>query len=214
MWAWVDDIRTGTERIHEIEASLLKPGVFIFFGKLIDPKNIDYGEILSTFDKMLPIYEYIESNGRGQRAKAAEGFTFKKTNVSLPQSKNYTLEKTEVETDARHSKIQEKLVNKLYKEYGADNVSPEHPIHGNKIDVAVNDKGKLIFYEIKTGPTARDCIRQALGQILDYAYWPGKKNAEKLCIVGENPVDKNTEKYLNYLNNTVGIKVDYLPIKM
>jgi hypothetical protein len=214
MWAWTGEIRTNTETLHEIESSLVKPKAFIFFGKLIDPKNINYGKILSTFDKMLPIYEYIESGNTDQKVKVVDTFTFKKTNVSLPQSRNYTLEQAEIEIDARHSKIQEKLVNKLNKEYGVDNVSLEHPIHGNKIDIVVNDNGKLVFYEIKTAPTARDCIRQALGQILDYAYWPGKKNAERLCIVGENLIDKNTENYVKYLNTKFGIKLDYLQIKL
>jgi hypothetical protein len=46
-----------------------------------------------------------------------------------------------------------------------------------KIDVVVNDNVGLYFYEIKTALTARDCIRQAMGQILYYDFWLGKQNA-------------------------------------
>jgi hypothetical protein len=216
MWVWIDGERSDTEIIHEIESSIVKPKTFIFFGKLIDLKNIDYDEILSTFDKMLPIYKNIETKETKPKIDKIENniFSFRKTSVSLPQTKNYSTKQVEIEIDIRHTKIQEKLVNKLFNEYGIDNVSLEHPLHGNKIDVVVNDNGKIIFYEIKTTPTARDCIRQALGQILDYAYWPGKKNAEKLVIVGENAIDKYTENYLNYLNNICGINLEYLQIKL
>jgi hypothetical protein len=214
MWSWVDGNRTSTEIVHEIASSIVKPKTFIFFGKLMDIKTLNYNTILSTFDKMLPIYKSIESNEMKIKTNLNSKFIFKKTDISLPQSRNYSAKQIEIEIDIRHSKIQENLVNELYKKYGINNVSLEHPIHGNKIDVVVNDDGKMIFYEIKTAPTARDCIRQALGQILDYAYWPGQKNAEELFIVGENSIDKRTEAYLYYLNKICGIKLKYLQIKL
>jgi hypothetical protein len=208
-WAWVDGKRTETEIIHEIDSSLVKPKTFIFFGKLINSKYIGYDEILSTFDKMLPIYEYIE-NPKTEISTKENPFVFKKTNASLPQSRNYTIKQIEIDIDIRHSKIQEKLVDDLFKRFGNDNVALEHPINGNKIDVVVNNNGMIYFYEIKTAPTARDCIRQALGQILDYAYWPGLKNADKLFIVGENKIDENTENYLNFLKTQCGVVLEYI----
>ena len=212
-WAWVDGERTETEVIHEIDSSLVKPKTFIFFGKLINSRHIDYDEILLTFDKMLPIYEYIEKPNTKILTKN-NPFIFKKTNVSLPQSRNYTRKQIEIDLDIRHSKIQEKLTDDLFKKFGNNNVSLEHPINGNKIDVVVNNNGMIYFYEIKTAPTARDCIRQALGQIFDYAYWPGLKNADKLFIVGENTIDKNTENYLSFLKKQYGVVLEYIQIKL
>jgi hypothetical protein len=212
-WAWVDGERTETEVIHKIDSSLVKPKTFIFFGKLINLRHIDYDEILATFDKMLPIYKYIEKSETKILTKN-NPFVFKKTNVLLPQSRNYTIKHIEIDLDIRHSKIQEKLVDDLFKKFGNNNVSLEHPINGNKIDVVVNDNGMIYFYEIKTAPTARDCIRQALGQIFDYAYWPGLRNANKLFIVGENTIDKNTENYLNFLKEQYGIILEYIQIRL
>jgi hypothetical protein len=216
MWALVDDEISDIEKIHEIEPSIVKPETFIFFGKLIDLKSLDYDEVLSTFDKMLPIYLYIEKKEAKPEIDKINKyiFSFKKTNVSLPHTKSYYTKQVEIEIDIRHTKIQEKLVNKLSKEYGNENVALEHPLNGNKIDVVVNDNGKRIFYEIKTASNARDCIRQALGQILDYAYWPGNKNADTLVIVGEKAIDKDTKNYLKYLNNKCRIKLEYLQIKL
>jgi hypothetical protein len=103
-WAWVDGKRTKTEIIHEIDSSLVKPMTFIFFGKLIDSRHIDYDEILAAFDKMLPIYEYIEKP-KSKTLTKNEPFVFKKTDVSLPQSRSYTKEQIEIDLDFRHSKI-------------------------------------------------------------------------------------------------------------
>ncbi|MCL2601264.1 MAG: hypothetical protein FWD91_00465 [Treponema sp.] len=217
MFAIVDGEWRETKIIHEIESSIVKSGTFIFFGEFMDIKNINYDKILETFDKMLPIYENIESIEQTeiiQEENVNNKFSFEKTNVSLPHSKVYTSKQLEIEIDIRHTKIQEKLVTELYKEYGKNNVSLEHPIYGYSVDVVVNNNGQLIFYEIKTAQTARDCIRQALGQILDYAYWPGQKNAEKLVIVGENQIDGKTQKYLDYLNNIFGNTLIYLQIKL
>jgi hypothetical protein len=212
-WAWVDGKRTKTEIIHEVDSSLVKPKAFIFFGKLIEIKNINYDEILVTFDKMLPIYKYIEEQ-KIKNTSNNDTFVFEKTNVSLPQSKKYTKVQTEIDIDIRHSKIQEKLVEKLYSKFGNDNVSLEHPINGNKIDVVVNNNEMIYFFEIKTALTARDCIRQALGQIIEYAYWPGQKNADKLFIVGENEIDKKTENYINFLKKQFRFDLEYLQIKL
>jgi hypothetical protein len=195
IWYYNGNGRSKTERIHEIGSELLNPHTFIFFGKLISIMNIDYDEILQTFDKMLPIYKYV-INGRSYiKQKLGNDiykFKFVKTNVSLPEKRKYTIREKSVDINVRHSIIQEKLVKQLMKKYGDENVSLEVPIFGNKIDVVVNDNGRTYFYEIKSALTARDCIRQAIGQILDYAYWPGQKNADKIFIVGEGALESNT----------------------
>jgi hypothetical protein len=218
MWACTLDGRTDIDPIHEIYSSLIQPHNFIFFGKLMDLSNINYNEILVTFDNMLLIYENILINNDNINIEnkniSISKLKFIKTNVKLPQERKYTREQMAVDIDIRHSKIQEFLVKKLIEKYGNKNVSLEHPIFGNKIDVVVNDNRGLYFYEIKTALTARDCIRQAMGQILDYGFWPGQQNAVKLFIVGEAIIDKNTEKYLQYLNDQFRLSLDYIRIKI
>jgi hypothetical protein len=217
IWYYNENGRSQTEKIHEIGSELLNPHTFIFFGKLMNIVNIDDGEILRTFDKMLPIYRYVTNENIYIRTKLKNNhnkFKFVKTNVSLPEERKYTLEEKSVDINVRHSIIQNKLVKQLIEKYGNDNVSPEVRIFGNKIDVVVNDNGKNYFYEIKSAPTARDCIRQAIGQILDYAYWPGQKNADKIFIVGEGILESDTKSYLSYLNNNFGIGIEYIKIKI
>jgi hypothetical protein len=217
MWCHTPINKTDPIPMCEIPSSFSRPHNFIFFGKLMSSKDINYDEILTTFDKMLPIYEYVLTVNKNiqKYSPKINNFKYLKTNVKLPTSRTYTSTQIAIDIDIRHSKIQEIIVNKLEKTYGNENVSQEHPIFGNhKIDIVVNDNGKHYFYEIKTASTPRECIRQALGQILDYCYWPGQKNADKLFIVGEQNIDIETQSYLNYINKNLNISLEYISIKV
>jgi hypothetical protein len=217
IWYYNENGRSQTEKIHEIGSELLNPHAFIFFGKLIDAMNIDYDEILKTFDKMLPIYRYITNEKSYINHKLKNKhykFKFVKTNVSLPEEREYTIREKSVDINVRHTIIQKKLVKQLIEKYGNEHVSLEVPIFGNKIDVVAHDNGRNYFYEIKSALTARDCIRQAIGQILDYAYWPGQKNADRIFIAGEGLLESDTEAYLAYLNNNFNICIEYIKIEI
>jgi hypothetical protein len=65
------------------------------------------------------------------------------------------------------------------------------------------------LFEIKTQLAPRDCVREAFGQLLEYAYWPGSPNFNALWIVGPSPIDNETQEYLDGLRERFGIPVDY-----
>ena len=44
---------------------------------------------------------------------------------------------------------------------------------------------------------------------MEYAYWPGKKHAEQIIVVGEHELDDRTKKYLDYLQNEFNMPIDY-----
>ena len=94
-------------------------------------------------------------------------------------------------------------------------LSPENPVNKiNFIDLAAKTKsGKIIFFEIKTVYDARLCIRQALGQLMEYSFFPETHNAQKLVVVG--PVEKTPEviTYLERLNKDFNIPIGYIQIK-
>ncbi|MDR0307364.1 MAG: hypothetical protein LBI42_11085 [Chitinispirillales bacterium] len=206
--------------VHEIQSSLIHDYKFIFLGKMMAIPNIDYDKILLTFDDMLSIYRYVVTDTTHKltnvkHSSQSNQFKFEKTSVKLPskRSYDYTREQICIDIDVRHSIIQEKLVNVLINEYGNDNVSLEHPLFGNrKVDVVVNDNKKIYFYEVKTAPAARYCIREAMGQILEYGFWHGKKHADKLFIVGTEKLDKDTRLYLDYINNEFNIPLEYFKV--
>jgi hypothetical protein len=46
-----------------IPSALVKKGVFVFLGNRQPAKTIDYEKILDDFDRLLPLYRYVESRG-------------------------------------------------------------------------------------------------------------------------------------------------------
>lgn len=204
-------------RMHEIPVDWIKTKSFIFFGKLMDIKTIDYSEILETFDEMLGIYLEVENFDDENDTKILEmetNFTFNPKQTKLPSKHKYSIEAQQIDVDNRHSFIQKKLYKTLVKQYGKENVGLEHQINYGKVDVVVKDNDGFIFYEIKTRTSALSSIRQALGQLLEYGFYPGQQNAKKLVVVGEHEIDeKKAKKYLQYLNNTFNLPLEYKCVK-
>lgn len=215
IWYWSDGKRSATMNMSEIPASIIKPKTFIFFGKLIKIKNFDEEKILTEFDKMLPIYRTLESDEEFNLISKDEDqkeFVFKNKNSDLVFNKEYTSVEKQINIDVRHSEIQVELQKLLESKYGEENVSLENPFNGNRIDAVVKNKENYIFYEVKTSNTTKACIRQAMGQLLEYAFWPGKKNASKIVVVGENSIDEENQEYLNFLKNELKIPIEYLKV--
>jgi hypothetical protein len=213
-WYWHGERSQPTSFI-QIPADIIKSGYFIFFGKLVKEKELDINAILQEFDKMLSIYLLVEGELENESMISEEEidkFSFTRQQRSLIISREYTTVERETNIDVRHSEIQLKLKAILEKEYGVENVSIENPCGGNRIDAVVRQKNGFIFYEIKTASNSRSCIRQALGQILDYAYWPGKKKANQMVIVGEYPLSKNGKSYLAFINKEFSLPIDYMQL--
>jgi len=125
---------------------------------------------------------------------------------------SYVREETTVQISYLHKEISEKLVKVLGKIYGNENVRPEHSAgYGdNRIDIVVKTAKGLIFYEIKTYPSIRNSIRQALGQILEYAMWTEEKRAEEMIIVTQpNQEMSEVATYMNHLRKQFNIPIFY-----
>jgi hypothetical protein len=218
LWYWTNTQRSGTAKMSEIPSCWLHPNNFIFFGKQKNLQEIDIEEILDTFDQMLPIYLEVESDEGTSETPISDNdnpdFVFKPGTPKLVFNRNVTIIEKKTNVDVRHSLIQEKLLNSLVGEYGTDRVRLEHPHHGNKIDIVLKTDDTYTFYEIKTGNNAKSCIRQAMGQLLEYGFWPGVRNAAELVVVGEPPSNAQTNDYLEFLRKTFNIPIRYLSVRV
>jgi hypothetical protein len=99
----------------------------------------------------------------------------------------------------------------LVAKYGKNAVGTEIPTgYGTSIDVVV-EADKRCFYEIKTATTDKACIRQAIPQLLEYAYWgQGDSKVDELIIVGPAPITADGKAYLAYLRNNFSIPLGYM----
>lgn len=153
--------------------------------------------------------EFFSDTGATSIAKEfvfAPGHNVKKTGtVNVAPSKGTG------SADLLHNEIQNKLYAYLVNIFGKQSVSTEAPTgDGTSIDVVVKTGTVCWFYEIKTADTVKACIRQAIPQLLEYAYWRGQKNrATKLIIVSPLPVTKDAERYLAFLTAAFGLPLVY-----
>ncbi len=119
----------------------------------------------------------------------------------------------ELDVNLRHNLLREALHRALSQCFGADAVGTRELPNGigGRIDAVVEQGGgDYWFYEIKTAlSSARACIREALGQLLEYAYWPGAQEAKRLIIVGEPPLDDEARKYLKRLRQQFTLPIYY-----
>lgn len=109
-----------------------------------------------------------------------------------------------------HNDIQNKLYAHLRDKLGAKHVGTELDTgSGTSIDAVTQKDGKTTFYEIKTGTSVRSSIRQALPQLLEYAFWPAERRADELVIVSHLPLTKDAQRYLEFLRSEFKLPLVY-----
>jgi hypothetical protein len=218
MWHF-DDGRSLTYDIKEIPDYLIKEDVFIFIGKLIPIEDVEnkgfYQRVLKTFDDLLEIYKIIEDcNNNNEISQEEIDFIFSNNKGKLPESKNITVISANTDVLIRHSIFQEILLKELITQYGGECVGSERPIGNSFVDIVVKAKGETHFYEVKMAANVQFCIREALGQLLEYGYKGGKKHADKLIIAGEFPIEQKSEMFIKYLQANFSIPISYYQIKI
>jgi hypothetical protein len=110
-----------------------------------------------------------------------------------------------------HNDIQNQMYESLVAQYGKLCVGTEVPTgDGTAIDIVVKTNKFCWFYEIKTGTSVRGCIRQAIPQLLEYAYWQADvSRADKLIIVSLMKLTPQAAAYLNFLRQQFKLNVYY-----
>jgi len=136
----------------------------------------------------------------------APGHNERKTGGSSRSHKEKT-----TEVNLLHNHIQNELYSYLVKRYGKNAVGSEQPTgQGTYIDVVVKTKDFCWFYEIKTASTVKACIRQALPQLLEYAFWKEiEGGVDKLIIVSELPITDEADTYIKSLRDMFNLPLYY-----
>ena len=154
-------------------------------------KNID---LLNSFSQP-PSQEFKARNGEPSEDENANS--------------GYEREPRFIQVGKKHKKIQKILLRKLREEFGKENVTWEHPLNnGTQVDIARKDGDKIIYYEIKTYPSIRISLREALGQLLEYALWTEDKHPSELIIVTDLPIGDG-KKYLKALREGFNLPINY-----
>lgn len=116
-----------------------------------------------------------------------------------------------VQVSQLHNQIQNELYELLVHKFGVDSVGTEQLIgSGNRVDVVLKCSDEVTFYEIKTVPDSKLAIRQALPQLMEYAYRPNKNRADLLVVVAPAQITEDDLVYLGLLQSRFSIPISYL----
>lgn len=111
--------------------------------------------------------------------------------------------------DPLHKKIQARLMVLLKGEYLHLYAEKTISSESDRIDIKgqpIDDQRHWHYFEIKTD-SAKKSIREAFGQILEYAHYPKTSRATKLFIVGPEKPDEKDAQYMELIRTTYNIPI-------
>ena len=217
MWDWSGGAegrgRSRNRAPQRVAEYLYRPGTFVFVGRQAPFEAFDPERVLRDFDILLPVYEFVEfePDGAPPALYAQRGFVFEPDRAA-PENRaratTVTRKPGVSEVSLRHGVLQDALKSELERE-GAVARIENRDGRGGYIDLVALRDGEYEFYEIKTDATARLAIRHAIGQLLEYAYWPAPARPKRLVVVAEQPLDAEAADYLRTLEAETGLAIGY-----
>jgi hypothetical protein len=112
------------------------------------------------------------------------------------------------EIDFAHRYLQDELSDLLVARYGKSAVIKEEGF----VDLKVRQGGKVTLIEVKSDSRPRYAIREALGQLLEYAY-VCERNGEPvagLVVAGPGEMEGQAQEYLRHLREERGLPMRYV----
>lgn len=111
--------------------------------------------------------------------------------------------------DPLHKKIQNAVADLLKTQYSNIQLESETDESSKqRVDIKGFSKSEKEwhFFEVKT-VSAKRCIREALGQILEYTHYPNRNLANKLFIVGPDSPDEKDKAYMKLLREKYSLPI-------
>ena len=137
-----------------------------------------------------------------------------KTNKEKHSGKRGPNQQTVIQCLQLHTDIQNSLLKYLKRTYpGYTKVELEvgKTGDGSSVDLVMRQASGIdVFYEVKTYASAKMCIREAIGQLMEYSYYPDCALASELVIVSQAPLDDDGKQYIKLLNRKFSIPISYM----
>lgn len=109
------------------------------------------------------------------------------------------------EYDPTHVRLQNRVYDLLVDHYGVGVVFYEK----GYVDLSIESANCTVLIEIKTASTAKRCMREAIGQLLEYAHYPNTKKNCDFVIMGDAPMTGKDESYLEFLRRQYNLPLHY-----
>tara|TARA_R110000868_G_scaffold387260_1_gene655789 strand:- start:521 stop:1996 length:1476 start_codon:yes stop_codon:yes gene_type:complete len=136
-------------------------------------------------------------------------FQHGKASNTAEYTKSISNKKTKVKR--RHGEITDDLYDYLISQgFKKENISVEKTrVGGAIVDVVLKHDEEFDLFEVKTSNTALKNIRQALGQIFEYALMDGEITCKRLVIIGPAELKEQEKDYFNRLKDLIQMKLEY-----
>jgi hypothetical protein len=116
-----------------------------------------------------------------------------------------------VKVDRTEAKMEKEIKKTLEKQYGEGTVEAQRDFR----DLMLTTANRRVLIEIKASEDARRAIRDAFGQLLDYAYFDSAdRGNSELFIVGGGAPTRQTQGYLDHLRTRFGLEIGYRQYKI
>jgi hypothetical protein len=129
-----------------------------------------------------------------------------KTRAKISTNKQYRTGSAAYIANAAHNILQSKVYEYLCERFGKANVELEK----DNIDITLNSGNVITIYEVKPYSSAKQCIREALGQLLLYSYGirPTRQQLQ-LAVVGSAAPTLEDRKFLQYVKDSIRLPIKY-----
>jgi hypothetical protein len=133
------------------------------------------------------------------------------TLLSTLENQTRQTKASKIKIQQAHHRIRNRLYKQLVRQHGEENVYMEQDF----VDIQVSDGKTLSIYEIKPYRSVLKCVREALGQVLLYAWHEAtiQQQKLKLIVVGPTRPTKDEELFIAFVKRAVKMDFDYLPVE-
>ncbi len=105
-----------------------------------------------------------------------------------------------------HSRIQNRFIKYLTDTFPTDIITGER----NRIDAKRETSSEIIIYEIKPFESVYGCIRDGIGQLLDYSHQQKSQKQQRIMIVGPNQPEQHDLKFIKAIKDNLQIPFGYI----
>lgn len=233
MWEWHEELgkRSAARLPQPLGLQSAKHGRFVFVGKITPLEDLNIDVVLADFDRLFGLYRHVESGGSAPVAHSPEASVsvgaliaasgtvtvppswvdgFKAGHTPYPELATATFSARTVDVRLRHNYLQSLIHPVLAREFGDENVGTEQrSASGGEIDFVIRRGSEWILAELKVSSLARWCIRDAVGQLLEYGYLKESNPPSELWVFGVGACTGEDEAYLEVLRSKLGVPLFY-----
>ena len=217
---WIDKMKQDLDDVKADSTKLDSFSEYVFNIKF-DPKDIHFynGNIRLMRKNEIPKHKRYTLLDNCSENNEAEDDPHIQINHNLHESQKppTTIKRSfkagTKEYEVLHNQIQDSFLIYLREQFPHDTISKEAPIRGINCNIDIyhtRSNDMSIIYEIKSYNDIKSSLRNALGQMLEYAYYSKRDRKHKLVLVTHKISGDTMKSYINNINKMFSMDIGYV----